>query len=101
MAAAMPHALMENIPAKPLINFTPSSPWVEKIVREGQEIEKHYYLHPKLKDCYRYKYRLGDTVWWIDVNLAGDSIEVWRLDGSCWFEGKIASAAGLDDEDED
>ena len=46
-------AQMENIPAKPDFHFTPASPFVEKILREGSEIEKHYYLHPKMKDCYR------------------------------------------------
>ena len=93
-------AQMENIPAKPDFHFTPASPFVEKILREGVEIEKHYYLHPKMRDCYRYKYKVGDDVWWIDVNLAGDSMQVWKLDGSTWFEGKMAGGE-MEDEDED
>lgn len=97
----MPHALMENIPPRPLYNFTPASPLVEKIISQGTEIEKHYYLHPKIKDAYRYKYKYDDTVWWIDVDLAGESMQVWKLDGSCWWEGKMAAAAGADDEDEE
>lgn len=95
----MPHAQMENIPPKPAYNFTPASPYVEKIIAGGSEIEKKYYNHPKLGDSYRYKYRYDDTVWWIDVSLDGESMQVWRLDGSTWMEGK--AKAGGDDEDEE
>ena len=49
----------------------------------------------------RYQYKVGDDVWWIDVNLAGDSMQVWKLDGTTWFEGKIAAGDVGDDEDED
>jgi hypothetical protein len=101
----MPHpsTQMENIPDKPAFSFQAASPWVEKIINGGRLIEKHYYLHPKLGNCYRYKYKLDDTVWWIDADLAGTSIEVWRLDGTCWFEGEYAAkgAAAGDDEDEE
>ena len=97
----MAHSVMENIPVKPLFNFTPASPWVKKVVDGGALIEKHYYLHPKLGDAYRYKYKFEETVWWIDVPLDGDSMQVWKLDGSAWYEGKAAASdSGDDDEDE-
>lgn len=96
----MASAQMENIPPKPLYNFQPASPFVEQVIGQGQEIEKHYYLHPKLGDSYRYKYKWDETVWWIDVDLAGESMQVWRLDGTTWFEGKTPGAGG-DDEDEE
>ena len=96
------HTLMENIPEKPAYNFTPASPWLEKIVATGKLIEAHYYLHPKLGNCYRYKYKVADDVWWIDVDLPGESAQVWKLDGSTWFEGAYAAkASGADDEDEE
>ncbi len=93
---------MENIPDKPAFSFKPASPWPEKISAEGTLIEAHYYLHPKLGNCYRHKYKLGEDVWWIDVDLAGTSMQVWKLDGSSWFEGAYATAAAAgDDEDEE
>lgn len=92
---------MENIPPRPNYNFTPAAPIVEQLIKKGVEIEKHYYLHPKLDDCYRYKYMFEETVWWIDVDLAGESMQIWKLDGQTWFEGKAAAVAGGDDEEED
>jgi hypothetical protein len=102
MVPPMPVTQMENIPDRPAFGFKPASPWVEKIVQNGKLIEAHYYLHPKLGDCYRYKYKLENDVWWVDVDLPGTSMQVWKLDGSCWFEGEYAAkAAGGDDEDEE
>ncbi len=91
---------MEQIPERPTYRFQPASPYVEKIVRGGSLIEKRYYLHPKLGNAYRYKYAFEETVWWIDVPLDGESLQVWRLDGTTWMEGK-AAAGGDDDEEDD
>lgn len=98
---AMRPTMMENLPPRPAYGFKPASPVVDKLVAEGKEIEKHYYLHPKLGDTYRYKYDWDGTVWWIDVALDGESLQVWRLDGTTWMEGKAAASAGGDDEDEE
>lgn len=98
----MPLTQMENIPDKPVYSFKPGSPWVEKVIQNAKLLEKHYYLHPKLGNTYRYKYLLDDTIWWIDVDLDGTSMEMWRGDGTCWFEGEYAhkGAAGDDEDDE-
>jgi hypothetical protein len=96
----MAHHVMENIPPKPRILFEPASPFVKKLLEGGALIEKHYYLHPKLGNAYRYKYKFEDTVWWIDVNLDGDSAQMWKLDGSCWYEGKAAGGTDADEDDE-
>jgi len=96
----MAHSIMENIPPKPAFSFTPASPFVKKVMDGGTLIEAHYYLSPKLGDSYRYKYKWEDSVWWIDVPLDGESLQMWKLDGSTWVEGKAAASAG-GDEDED
>ena len=95
----MAHSIMENIPPQPRFGFQPASPWVRKIVDGGSLIEKHYYLHPKLGDGYRYKYKLDGDVWWIDAPLDGESLQVWKLDGSSWYEGKAAASDDADEED--
>lgn len=95
----MAHPVMENIPEKPRYSFTPASPFVSRIIENGKLVEKRYYLHPKLGDSYRYKYTWDGSVWWIDVPLDGESLQVWKLDGSCWFEGKAAAAGDSDDDE--
>lgn len=98
---AMADSVMENIPPKPAFHFEPASPFVKKVIEGGSLIEAHYYLHPKLGNAYRYKYKWEDSVWWIDVPLDGASLQMWKLDGSTWYEGKAAAAPGGDDDDED
>ena len=96
----MAHPVMENIPEKPRYSFAPASPYVKQVIEGGQLIEKRYYLHPKLGDGYRYKYKWDDSVWWIDVPLDGESLQMWKLDGSSWYEGKAAGGGDADEDDE-
>ena len=70
----------------PKLAFTPRTGLFDQIIREAEFIGIRHYLHPKLGNCYRYKYRWKGKPWWIDVTFDGLAINLWKDDGQTFTE---------------
>ena len=89
-----PDAVKNGPGIPPKIGFRPTTPLAEQLVREGSFIGLRYYLHPKLRDTYRYKYTWKGSKWWIDITFDGLAYHLWKDDGQAFIETeKSANAA--------
>lgn len=83
-----PEAIEGGVGIPPTLDFEPTSPLFKQIVREATFVGVRYYLHPKLGNTYRYKYRWKGEPWWIDVTFDRDAYNLWKGDGQSFTETK-------------
>jgi hypothetical protein len=81
-----PDAIESGPGVPPTLAFSCKTPLFEQITREAEFVGLRYYLHPKLGNAYRYKYRWKGEPWWIDVTLDRQAMQVWKGDGQSFTE---------------
>lgn len=82
-----PEALETGRPGiPPQLDFEPTTPLVEQMLREASFVGVRFYLHPKLGNTYRYKYRWKGEPWWLDVTFDRDGYHLWKGDGQAFME---------------